>query len=211
NYWPNQINNSNFSPEDKDNLNKDQKNRIDELKQKQTNDTFDKIWQSILRETDINKLPTNRYWFIQIQNNQNLTENQKVRLNKHRIDKLKLLSNQLYDQISAEISKIDDYIQLSDERSIDHKIRSLNDKNLSGGRNTEKLQQERRGYFDLFLKEKALNNYDNYNKIIERYYKWEWVQELANSSPLANNIINLNQTLLSPEKNKKDLIDLRKL
>ncbi|CAG8480205.1 17120_t:CDS:2 [Cetraspora pellucida] len=148
---------------------------------------------------------------MQIKNNQSLTENQKVRLNQHRIDKLKSLSNQLYDQINAEIPKIDDYTQLLDGRVIDHKIRSLNDENLSGRRNTEKLQQERRDRLNLFLKERELNNYDNYNRLIERYYNWKWVQELANSGTLANSIMNLNQTLLSSEKNKEDLINLRKL
>ncbi|CAG8716324.1 6331_t:CDS:2, partial [Cetraspora pellucida] len=140
----------------KDNLNKIRENRINNLNQKQTEATYDKIWQGISRETNINKLPTNEYWFIQIKNNQSLTENQKIRLNEHQIDKLKLLSNQLYNQINAEIPKIDDYMQLLDGIIIDHKIRSLNDENLSGRRNTRKLQQERRDRLDLFLKEKAL-------------------------------------------------------
>ncbi|CAG8810930.1 1677_t:CDS:2, partial [Racocetra fulgida] len=179
---------------DKNNLNKARENRIDELKKTQTDETYDKIRQSISRETDIDKLINNGYWYNQILRNQDLTEDQKVKLNRDRIDKLKELSDKYYDQISKDIQSTDDYRQLNDSGLID-----------------QILQQKRRGRLDLFLKEKALSDYDNYNKQINNYYNWQLVHLLTNDSPLTNNIMNLNQTLLSPEKDKNVLIELRKL
>ncbi|CAG8529745.1 13750_t:CDS:2 [Ambispora leptoticha] len=120
------------------------------------------------------------------------------------------LSDKYYDQISKDIQSVEDYRQLNDAGPIDRRIRRLNDANLSNGRKTEILQQERRGHLDLFLKEKALSDYDTYNKQIDNYYSWQWVHLLTNDSPLTNNIMNLNQTLLSPEKDKNVLIELRK-
>ncbi|CAG8819175.1 18916_t:CDS:1, partial [Racocetra fulgida] len=69
--------------------------------------------------TDIDKLINNGYWYNQILRNQNLTEDQKVKLNRDRIDKLKELSNKYYDQISKDIQTVDDYRQLNDAGSID--------------------------------------------------------------------------------------------
>ncbi|CAG8797732.1 15326_t:CDS:2, partial [Racocetra persica] len=60
-YLVNQIKGSDFTLEDKNNLDTIRENRIDELKKTEESKDYNEIWSGISRETSLDKLYTNEY------------------------------------------------------------------------------------------------------------------------------------------------------
>src|SRR6185295_5560629 len=93
-FWLREIAKSKLETSDKAKLNELRKECIRELEQSQpgSND-FNRIKNGISNEKKIPALETNRFWFREIRNSKNLTEQQKVTLNIQRSERLKTLSN----------------------------------------------------------------------------------------------------------------------
>ncbi|CAG8490622.1 15329_t:CDS:2, partial [Cetraspora pellucida] len=114
-------------------------------------------------------------------------------LNIQHNEKLKSLSNEQYDKISKKIPEIDSATPLNDGRHIDTSIQELKNENLSGDRNVDTLQQQRRGRYQLIEKESEIARYDRYKRQITNFYNNDQVFQLSNENKNKNDLINLRK------------------
>ncbi|CAG8757820.1 24901_t:CDS:2, partial [Gigaspora rosea] len=109
---------------------------------------------------EVYKEQVNKYWSKEIHQSSILTNNQRIELNSLCTKTLVTLTNRYYDEIKNEILEITDTFLLEDKEEIDRRIHLLKDKNLTNNRQTETLQQSRRGHLQIFLQTEEIANYN---------------------------------------------------
>ncbi|CAG8801310.1 417_t:CDS:2, partial [Dentiscutata erythropus] len=191
-FWITKIDNSQFTNEEKLNLHKICEEHIRILLEQLQQSDYQRIQNSILKETNITNLEVDRYWFRKI-NRSSLSENQQKELNDLRAKTLITLSNKQYDEIRKEILETNNSFLLEDREDIDRRIRLLKDDNLTDEKQTIKLQEMCRGRLQDLLQVKEISNYDRLEHLLYTYVRRQRVELLSNESILTESINDLNQ------------------
>ena len=184
-------------------LHKMRENKIQEL---QGQSKFEQMMNSIKTENFIGNLIEGRLHDSLI-NVSGLTNEQKNKLKQTREERLSIVTNKIFDDLKDNIKNERYENQLKDGGYFDDRIGEIRKEYLIDGRNIEDLHRLRRHRIDTLSSESEDKLYDINKELVENL---ENLEEISDQSEIAKDIINLNQTLLTGNRNIEYLDKLRK-
>ncbi|CAG8754382.1 11994_t:CDS:1 [Racocetra fulgida] len=202
--WKDTIDNAKY-------LNNNQKTKLHRLRNSQKweiqgSKKFEQYKSEIENKVIISNLLDRKSYNILISNDSLLTEQQKNQLYTLRKQRIQILTNSLFDKLKNNIKNKRVLSKLEDKGYYDNRINEIHKEFLTD-RKTKDLHILRRWKLDKIQSETEDELYDVNSELIDTIQD---LNELGDNSDLANDILELNQTLLTGDRNINDLITKRK-